>query len=330
MIDATWGKRRATLLVLFFVTRGSHAAAQDARHQVTTWAIIAPWDARSTASANANAERLDGIVSGWIQLDSLTGLPSRAYPDAGTRAPNAPQRLALVTSWQGQRFHPEMVRRLAADRNALALTASRIGAIVASEGYRGVVLDIEGQSRADLPLTLRVVGAIRDSAKAHGATMLAVALPAADTSAYPTRDFLPLVDYVMVMLIDEHRSTSGPGPVASPEWVRRTLAQRVAEVGAKRVIAALPLYGYLWRRNRPALTLSFDDARRASAQSGVELRRDPASQSLHAQAADGERWMSDAHLLRVRRHEVMDLGVDRIALWWLGLEDPAVWSVFVR
>jgi spore germination protein YaaH len=237
--------------------------------------------------------------------------------------------MALVSSWQGHRFHPEMIRRLAADRNTLALTASRIAAIAAAQQYRGIVIDVEDQSREDLPLTLRLIGAIGDSAKRHGATTIAVALPAADTAAYPTRAFLPHVDFVMIMLVDEHRATSGPGAVASPEWVRRTLSPRVAEVGSTRVIAALPLYGYLWRRDQPARMVGFDEARRAAAQSSVEPVRDPASQFLHAVApGEWELWMTDADVLRVLRREVMDMGVNRIALWWLGLEDPRVWAVF--
>ena len=196
---------------------------------------------------------------------------------------------------------------------------------------RGVVLDFEDQSPADLPILVRVASAIADSAKAHGAAFAAIALPAADTAGYPTRAFIPALDLVVIMLYDEHWSTSAPGPVATPDWVRRTLARRLSDVGASRVVAALPLYGYLWRGNRPAEAVSFADARRAAFEANVELVRDPASLSLHAiQPGRWELWMSDAHLLRALRAEVNSLGVSRVALWRLGLEDPGVWSVFDR
>jgi spore germination protein YaaH len=295
------------------------------------WGFSAPWDSRSDSSVRAATTKLDAIVTGWIQLDSATSLPSLRYPDDSTRNRGGAQRLTLVTTWHGERFHPETVRRLGADAAALALTASRVGALVAAGDYRGVVLDLEDQTPADLPLTVRVASAIADSAKAHGAAFVAIALPAADTAGYPTRAFIPAVDLAIIMLYDEHWSTSAPGPVATPEWVRRTLAQRLADVGASRVIAALPLYGYLWRTNQPAQPVSFADARRAAFEANVELVRDPASLSLHAiQPGSWELWMSDAHLLRALRAEVNSLGVSRIALWRLGLEDPGVWSVFER
>jgi len=252
------------------------------------------------------------------------------YPDS-TRNYSGRQRLTLITSWHGERFHPETVRRLGTDAAALSLAASRVGALVAAGDYRGVVLDFEDQSPADLPILVRVASAIADSAKAHGAAFAAIALPAADTAGYPTRAFIPALDLVVIKLYDEHWSTSAPGPVATPDWVRRTLARRLSDVGASRVVAALPLYGYLWRGNRPAEAVSFADARRAASEANVELVRDPASLSLHAiQPGSWELWMSDAHLLRALRAEVNSLGVSRVALWRLGLEDPGVWAVFDR
>jgi spore germination protein YaaH len=63
----------------------------------------------------------------------------------------------------------------------------------------------------------------------------------------------------------------------------------------------------------------------------VALIRDPSSQSLHAiQPGDWELWQSDAELLRALRDEVASLGVTKIALWRLGLEDPGVWRVLAR
>ena len=112
--------------------------------------------------------------------------------------------------------------------------------------YVGLVLDFEDLKRDDLPALLRVVGSITDSAHARGVATIAVAVPAADTAAYPGKPIVGVADLVMPMLYDEHWSTSGPGAISSPEWVRSTLAMRIAEVGASRIVAALPTYGYRW------------------------------------------------------------------------------------
>jgi spore germination protein YaaH len=276
----------------------------------------------------ANGSRLDAVVTGWIQLDSTSGEPSLLYPDDANR-PGAPRRrFALITSWHGRRFHPELVRRVAADSTTLSRTASRIAEIVSRGGYSGVVLDLEDQARSDTAILVAAIRSIGAAARRAGVTTVAVAIPAADTAAYPTRMLFPAADAAVVMLYDEHWSTSAPGPIATPDWVRRTLAQRVADVGADRLIAALPLYGYLWRGTQAGEPLSFVDARRAASQANVDLARDPSSASLHAiQPNVWELWMTDAELLRVLVDQVTGLGVRRIALWRLGQEDPDVWRV---
>jgi spore germination protein YaaH len=276
----------------------------------------------------ANGSRLDAVVTGWIQLDSVTGEPSLLYRDDATR-PGAPRRrFALITSWHGRRFHPELVRRVAADSVALSRVASRVGELVRSAGYAGVVLDLEDQARNDTTILAAAIRSLSVAVRQAGATTVAVAIPAGDTTAYPTRIVFPAADAAVVMLYDEHWSTSAPGPIATPEWVRRTLARRVADVGADRLIAALPLYGYLWRGAQAGEPLSFPDARRAAAQANVDLARDPSSSSLHAiQPSVWELWMTDAELLRALVDQVTGLGVTRIALWRLGQEDPDVWRL---
>jgi spore germination protein YaaH len=307
------------------------ATARDLPPLASVWGFTAPWDAKSDSSVRASASKLDVVVTGWIQLDSVTALPTLLYPDDSTRRLPHAERYALVTSWHGDRFHPETIRKLGNDRGALAFASARIASLVAQQGYRGIVLDFETQSPADIELAVNVARSIADSAKQHGASTTSIALPATDTIAYPTRAFLAAVDYAVIMLYDEHWSTSAPGPIATTDWARRALARRIADVGASRVIAALPVYGYLWKPNQPAQPVGFDEATRLALEANVEMVRDPSSLSLHAiQPGGWELWMSDAELLAALRAEVEALGVMRVALWRLGLEDPRVWSALGR
>jgi spore germination protein YaaH len=319
----TGGKRRATrrLAIFGLVASAACATTAPAPVQPAAWGFAAPRDPHSDSSIHANAAHLDAIVSGWIQLDSVTGRPTLLYPDDPQRIPAPTRRLALVTSWEAQRFHPDAIRLLAHDAATLARAAATIGDIVAQHRYAGIEFDLEGQSREDLPLTLAVIRAVRDSTRRRGPATIVVALPASDTAAYPTRAFAAEADNVMIMLYDEHTPTSSPGPVTSPLWVRRALAQRVSDVGAARVIAAFPLYSYLWRPNQPAQMLSYNEAVHAATEANVEIRRDPTSQALHAvQPGSWELWITDAEQLRALRAEATEMGVGTVAYWRLGQE----------
>ena len=304
------------------------------------WAFTAPWDARSATSLRSHSAALDVAVTGWIALDSLTGRPALLFADTVPVAEGV-RRFALVTSWMGDRFHPDLVRRLAVDTAALAAAANGVRALVGGEGvangvrYQGVVLDLEGLAPADLPALTLVTSTLARAARAGGARTVAVAVPALDTAGYPVAPLLADADVALVMLYDEHWANSDPGPIASPEFVRRALGIRVAEAGASRLVAALPLYGYQWRPGRATRVVGWDDANREAGAAGQNLIRDPGTATLRARRTRDsgdpwELWVSDAALVDSLAGIARSAGIRTFALWHLGLEDPALWRDVVR
>lgn len=298
-----------------------------------TWGFTGPWDPRSTASALRHAGALDAVVTGWIALDSLTGAPEAVYPDTLRQRLGGARAMALVTTYTGGAFRPQTIRLLAADAPRLAAAAHALADQLAAGGYRGAVLDFEGMKRDDLPALVAVARAFATEARARGVGPMSLAIPALDTAGYPARALAGAVDALLVMLYDEHWSTSPPGPIAEPTWVSRALALRVAEAGPSALVAALPLYGYQWPTpadSTPALrvgrAIGYADALRLAGDAGVPLERDPSTQTLHAQKPGAwELWVTDAVLLRQLEEIVARSGVRTVALWRLGLEDPGVW-----
>lgn len=296
------------------------------------WGFLAPWDARSATSAVQHASQLDAVISGWIAFDTVTGRPFVLYPDSvRPRIVDETRPMAMVTTAIGGAFHPDVIRRLAASDSLLSLAAATIADWASGNGYHGLVIDFEQMHPVDLPLLVHVVRAIGDSARAHDVSPVVMAIPATDTAGYPGTALVGPADLLLVMLYDEHWLTSPPGPIASPDWVQRNLAVRVSEVGASRLVAGFPLYGYEWTPGPPADVLSYADAVRITTASGDSLVRDPASRTLTA-VSPGRWviWVSDATLLRTLVARARDLGVDTYALWRLGEEDPSVWGSAVK
>jgi spore germination protein YaaH len=306
----------------------SRALAQT-RPPMEVWAFTGPWDPASDASVAKHANALDVVVTGWIALDSATAQPilPSAYPDRFTPARERTQRFAIVTSWHGLRFHPTSIRTLAANPARLGDAAHRIADAARRTGYRGLVLDFEGHEPSDLPALLRVVTAITDSAHAHGVRRVSIAVPAADTTAYPTRALLGATDLVLPMLYDQHWDTSPPGAISDPAWVRSTLAARLtAGVDRDRIVAGLGTYAYRWPKGKPGEQLSYEDARAAASRGRSALVRDRVTQTMHATQPNGDQlWVNDAELVRTLIGVVRSLGVHRVSLWRLGQEDPALW-----
>jgi spore germination protein YaaH len=328
---------RTILSLAFFSTTLmlSPCEAQRAsqRQPMEFWAFTGPWDPQSAVSTRRHGHALDAIITGWIALDSTSGRPiiPSLYPDTTRPEKGTPPRMAIITSWHGDRFHARTIRMLAANGTRLGEVARAIALHAARSGYRGLVLDFEDLSSRDLNAQLRVVAAITDSARARGISPVVVAIPAGDTAAYPARKLLTVADLVLVMLYDQHWSGSAPGPISEPSWVQRSLAIRVAEAGAARIVAGLPTYGYRWRAGQPGEGISFGEARREAQAAGTELQRDRASQTLRAaRAGSWDIWVTDAQLLRTLLDEVARSGVRKVSLWRLGQEDPALWEGVVH
>jgi spore germination protein YaaH len=321
----------AHVFVLAFLAACAHLPSQP-RVPPAYWGFTGPWDRNSDASVAAHGASLARVITGWIALDTTSFRPLLVYPDTiGKQPAVATRAMALITTYFGSRFHPEIVRGLGDNAQVSALTAGAIASLVDSGGYQGVVIDFEGMTPRDLDQLLTVTKAVADSVRAHGVSTIVIAVPAGDTAAYPAALLLQSADLIMPVLYDQHWATSPPGPIAASDWVSRNLGTRVAEVGAARIVAAFPLYGYRWRRSAATEVISYEDARRLTTMTNTPLTRDPASGTLHALSPEGwEIWVSDRVLLETLVREARELGVTTFALWRLGLEDPAVWDSIGR
>lgn len=320
---------RITAIALFLLAVAACAAVGGStQERKSFWAFTGPWDAESDASLRANAAHLDVAVTGWIALDSLTGeplLPS-AYADTIRLTGGTPRRFALVTSWHGQGFHATSIRALGADAARRARVAGRIAQYAQSMRYSGLVIDFETLKAEDVEAQLAVMRAIRDSARAHGISTIAVAIPAESDEAYPTRRLVEVADYVLVMLYDQHWAGGEPGPISAPHWVTRNLTRIVNEIGASRVIAGLPLYGYHWVKGKPGAGVSYETGRRNAVRDRITLERDSATRTLRGVRGGAAIWLTDAALLDELIRDAQRAGVHRFAFWRLGQEDPAVWT----
>ena len=295
------------------------------------WGFTAPWDPRSATSLVTHRTQLDVVISGWFALDSVTFQPVSLYADSSvTHNTGQPRLMALVTSYQATRFHPETIRSVSADPITVGKEAGAIAIAVASAGYHGIVLDLEGMTRPDLAVLSAFTKAVTDSAHAHGVTAIGLAIPASDTLGYPAAPLLQGLDFLVVMLYDQHWLTSPPGPIASSSWVQQMLTLRTHEADPAKLVAAFPAYGYQWRPDSATAVLSYADAQQRAARANVPLERDSASATLHAKTAQWELWSSDAVLLDTLIQQARDHGITRIALWRLGLEDPAIWTRVIR
>src|SRR6266568_5126346 len=135
-------KRRTLAQALPFLLAACAHLPSQPRGQTEFWGFTAPWDRRSDSSVVAHGAALAQIITGWIALDTTSFRPVLLYPDSiGNLPAVAPRKTALITSYFGTRFHPEIIRGVGGNTQVSAITAGAIAALVDSGGYRSVVVD---------------------------------------------------------------------------------------------------------------------------------------------------------------------------------------------
>lgn len=257
-------------------------------------------------------------------------VPPQGSTSTGPGSAEAPApplaRVAVVTSFQGSRYHPETVRALAADSQALGATAGAVASLARAMTARAVVIDLQAMTPNDIRGLVQVTRAFADSARAYVLGPIGFVVPAADTAGYPGMLIARTANLIVVRLEGEHRPGTSPGAFASEQWLARHVGARAAEVGASRVVAELPVTGYRWSRDGSASRITYRQALAAVLTEGTAFRRDPASRALQAASTrDGwEIWINDHETIEFLISTARKSGVNRFLVTGMDGADPEV------
>lgn len=311
------------------------------------WGIWSPDPSGTGVSPAADSQHtrlpdgISAVADTWIALDSVSFRPTvlsrvseirvlreKQSPSSLPSAGN-PRRLSLVTSFQGRRYHPEVVRGLIESSDALAVTAGSIASLLSASAPEGVILDFQEMTAEDIQTLVDVSRAIADSARSRSVKAIAMMIPAADSSGYPARILGRIADLLLVKLFPEHGVSTPAGPIVSSSWFTRRLGQRASEAGVNRIVAGVPTDGVIWDNQGGARRISYSDALRLSREANAQVVRDPASGNLHAISnRDGwELWVVDHELVERLIAEGRRIGVTRFALFGLEGADPELWEL---
>lgn len=260
-----------------------------------------------------------------ISIDSTSLRP--VLPQRVAVSPTAADTgtgIAVITSFQGSRYHPETIRSLSDDKQVMATAAAAIGTAAGMLGA-GLLIDFQNESPEDIQRLADISRSIADSARARGIRPIGIVVPPGDTAAYPTLVLARAVDLIVVRLHGEHRPGTPPGPLSSPEWMVRQLGMRSVDVGASRLVAELPLSGYVWDAAGVARRITFIEARSLVAAESGSFRRDATSGLLTATGRDGwTLWVPDAQSIVSMVKTVRTTGVNRFVLTGINGADPAM------
>ena len=325
-----------------------HAAAMrgtPARHGLAGWlprrtapdphsplsiGFYVPGDDSSIASLRRHSAGLDWVVPATIAVagpsHAITVTPDPAFDRLIAAAPHAPKVLPMVQNFAGEDWDGINAAALFRDPASSGALARRLGQMIAQRRQAGLVLDFESLPDDAILPYLRFVATVR--AALPVGSKLAVTAPAGD-AVWPLARLARVCDRVIFMAYDEHWESGTAGPIASQRWFVRSVTASLRSVGRDKLVVALGSYAYDWHAGG-ADALSIEDAWLAAHDSAAAPVFDRGSGNAgFAYDEDGQRhtvWMLDAATSWNQLAVLKRLGVDDVALWRLGSEDPGFWA----
>ncbi|HUV48161.1 MAG TPA: glycosyl hydrolase family 18 protein [Actinomycetes bacterium] len=271
--------------------------------------------------------------------------------------------IAALPSVTDEGFSAAEMSRLLASRDRRRALVASIAAMVQRTGADGVDVDFEsmnfGGTRAQKRTVKRLypvfLDQLRGKLNAQGA-VLSVAVPARKSASDPYWEVFDYdaigrsVDRARIMTYDYSTSSSKPGPIAPIDWVRQVAKYAATEFRRVPLSVGVPAYGQNWpikvlSGRCPSGVGANEVASPTSAQAldlidvySAKKRWSDSAQEAHF---DYERpyavggndcvvlrrvWFGEGRSAQVRLELAQRLGVQGIAVWRLGPEDPSLWK----
>ncbi len=305
-------------------------AGRPGKNAPSTMAFYVPWDPASAQSLAKHIGAIDILVPSNLNVvgpaHELQQIRTGRLARILASAPRRPAIMPMIQNAENGVWDTAGVDALLKDKAARARLIAQLAMIVARDNDAGIVFDFETLPAASLPAyrqLLREANVALDRVHAQ----VLVTVPAGDSDWSP-RAFAAVSDRIILMDYDLHWQGGESGPISPQPWFVDQLRQTANAVGKDRVIAAVGSYAYDWH-DGTADALTIEEAWLAAHDSDATIVFDPASGNSGFGYQDGGHhhnvWMLDAAATWNQLRAVQALGVNSVALWRLGSEDPGVW-----
>ncbi|WP_174291970.1 glycosyltransferase [Sphingomonas bacterium] len=298
-------------------------------------AFHTPWDESSGASLQRHVEQLDWLIPGWVSITGPTHRITVFRDPVGrsilNRAVHRPVIVPMVQNVLNGNWDGPGVAALFADVTARRAFLDKLVGFLAANHAGGAFFDFEELSDVALPNYRAFLADAQARFKPHG-WVVAIAAPVGNED-WNLKAFAQVTDKVFLMAYDEHESGGAPGPIASQRWFARMVADSARGIPPAKLVVAFGSYAYDWHGGGGE-PLDVEEAWQHARESGTRPAWDKASGNMSFAYQDGatrhQIWLLDAASAYNQIAFLQHAGVNSIALWRMGSEDPGVWAIFGR
>ena len=220
-------------------------------------AFYVDWDAASFSSLREYARQIDLLFPDWLHVltpdghlqgvtyetnqhfDIMQGKNVRPVDDKVMPFLKAEDTgmevFPMVNNFNGTDW--VNIANFLNDSDARDLFEKQIAVFLATDRYRGLMIDFESFAKKAQPGYLALLGEL--SSQLHDAGMsLYVSVPARNPD-FDYRAVAAQVDGVVLMNYDEHYPDGASGPVASQDWFTENITQALKQIPRDKLISAI-------------------------------------------------------------------------------------------
>ncbi len=323
-------------------------------------AFYVSWDAASFSSLREYAKQIDLLYPEWLHVLTPDGRLQGIDEDTskffdvvhGSMVhPVEPKVMAFVKAEDPEMEVFPMVNNsdganwvdisgFLNDAEARARFRQEIGAFLAADRYRGLMVDFEDFPKKGQKGFSALLKDLSEDLHAKGMKLYVSVQPRNEDFDY--KAISAAADGVVVMDYDEHYPGGDPGPIASQEWFARNLQVAKKAIPQDKFICAIGNYGYDWPERlkngklpegQKEINQSVQEAWLSARDSDEDVDFDSDSMNPHVSYEDERNvqhdiWFLDAVTALNEMRAAQMLGIQTFALWRLGSEDRSLWKVW--
>lgn len=311
------------------------AAAAAAMSKPLYVGFYTPWDESSTASLQRHINDLDWLAPVWATVTGpahqFSILPDRNGRAIVNGAIRRPLLLPVVQNFANGQVDAAGIQGMLADPRLRRRFLDQFESFLVANHASGAVFDFENLDRRGQANYLQLLREARARFLPHN-WLVTAAVPVGEP--WNLRGFAAATDKLFVMAYDEHSNDGPAGPIASQQWWASEVAAAVRQIPREKVIVTIGNYAYDWHDaggDPKNVEEAWVDA--GDSQAKPVFDRVAGNSTFAYDDENGHRhtvWLLDAASAYNELSILDRAGIHDVALWRLGAEDPALWSIFGR
>ena len=328
-------------------------------HNPITVGFYVNWEDPSYTSFRNHVDDLTYVMPEWLALtpdgQSFTSRWSKATNDPLMEKVAREHKVPIIPmldNISGGLFKWEPMRALLSNTGMQNILAGKLVDYLKMHDYAGINVDLEPPYQdikpADTLSTTKLVHdklpgfitILKQRFKQDG-LLVTEDVPAEDESFDLTALSKPN-DFIVVMLYDQHTPSSDPGPIASINWIEEAASRIFADIDSSKIVLGIGNYGYDWpvkfdhndayTKTGNGSKVFLGDALKTAgiAKSPIYYDNDlnPYYSYSDTSNIDHLVYYLDATTAYNTLQSLKGYKPGGAALWYLGSEDPTIWSIF--